>query len=99
MPGTPPLPPLLESLLLSDVCVSSPGPVRTSLCKGAYKYVVLMETGVRAVPLPHDHNHVPHVVVDKMYPEVGAVNRPPLTPPHGAVDFSFCPRLRDLFNM
>ena len=50
--------------------------------------MALGETGVRTVPFLHYYDHVLHVAVGEIYPEIGAVNCPPLTPLHGAVNFS-----------
>ena len=59
------------------------------------KHVALGETGVRTVPFLHYYDRVLHMAVGEIYPEVGAVNFPPLTLLHGAVNCSCRQRERD----
>ena len=67
---------------------------RTPICGGVppdkhiprEKHVALGETGVRTVTFLHYYYHILHVAAGEIYPEVGAVNCPPLTTLHGAVN-------------
>ena len=54
------------------------------------KKLALRATGVRSVTFLQDDYCVSHVTVGKIYLEVGAVNRPPLTLLNGEVNCSRC---------
>ena len=69
---------------------------RTHLCVGfppidqltRGKHVELESMEVRELPFLKYYGRVPNMAAVEMFPEVGAVNLPPLTPLHVSVNFS-----------
>ena len=55
------------------------------------KHLSIGETGVRTVPFLQYYDFFPRVTVVEIYLEVGAVNYPPLTSLHGAVNYICLP--------
>ena len=58
-----------------------------SECLPRDKHVALGATGVSSVTFLQDCDCSLHVEVGEIYPKVGGVNRPPLAPLHGEVNF------------